>query len=435
MNLPASGTEGNALLFIVSVLLLAGTAGAFFLSRGRKKSRYLAMRRQANHASSSGLPNSAKKVSLASINSAEVRATDLLRLSKEEEASRQEALRLIENGKVLEGARILDRLGLQRYAINALEQAHLIDEACAILNRMNRPNRAGVVYQRNRMPVKAAEQFLMANLPEDAARCYLEAGKKDIQYLRKAADIFDSLNKFPEALDVYSRHEALAGDYVRFCLKHSCFVPLRDFMHDSKRTREGFTILDMYATKKLVKALPLDTQTAQSLSLWCKTVKRIELIEMSLRKLDQNKNLLSLFWSLLPEDLSSQIVTSLLQAPQFKAPEGKIFLIRNARALLDAKRPCLAALFYEETGRILMAAKCQALSGDLGYALDLLQSADGDALLAKELLAILAPHTPTPRARHAHHSTDVVQAAVRVFQAVDADSDELHTSSPFSLTA
>lgn len=436
MNHVGNGMPGDALLLIVAFLLVAGSAGAFLLARGRQKARYLAMRRAGSHAVSPGASTPSGGQGFAGGPSpAEVRATDLMRLSKDDEARRQTALKLVEEGKVREGALILEELGLQRYAINALEQAHLIDDACAILVRMNRPNRAGVVYQRNGNPLKAAEHFLIANLPEEAARCYLEAGKKDAECLKRAADIYEGLGKHTEALEAYSRQESLASDYVRFCLKHACHEQLRDFMRDAKRTREGFAILDMYATKKLVKALPLDTQTAQSLSLWCKTVKRIELIEMSLRKLEENKNLLSLFWSLLPEDLASQIVTSLLQAPQFKAPEGRPFLLRNARALHDAKRHGLAALFYEETGRILMAAKCQALSGDPGYALDLLHHADGDEVLAKDLLALLSSHTATPRARHARHAPEVVHAAVRILQSVDPDADELHTASPFSLTA
>jgi hypothetical protein len=436
MNTSPHGMPSDSLLLVVALLLVAGSAGAFLLARGRQKARYLAMRRSGGHSQPlQAAKHPGVQGHVGHQGPSEVRATDLLRLTKEEEARRKNALKLIEGGKVREGALILEELGLQRYAISALEQARLIEDACAILMRMNRPNRAGVVFQRNGMPLKAAEHFLIANLPEEAARCYLEAGKKDSLCLQRAADIFEGLGKFAEALDAYSRHETLAGDYVRFCLNHACYEPLRDFMHDSKRTREGFAILDMYATKKLVKSLPLDTQTAQSLSLWCKTVKRVELIEMSLRKLSENKNLLSLFWSLLPEEFASQIVTSLLQAPHFKAPEGKPFLLQNARALHDAKRHALAALFYEETGRILMAAKCQAFSGDPGYALDLLHHADGDPHLARQLLSLLSPHTATPRARHARYSQDVVHAAIRILQSVDPDADELHTASPFSLIA
>ena len=448
----------DALLLIVACLLVVGSAVAFLLSRGRTKARYLAMRRAAagqagghshpaevcaGHGNLEG-PSSGQAAAI-------VRATDLMRLGKDDEAKRIEATRLIEEGKVLEGARLLEELSLQRYAISALEQAHLIDDACAVLVRMNRPGRAGVIYQRNAMPLKAAEQFLVANMPNEAARCYIEAGifakngdsgsgaagsaaAAAATHLCKAADIYEGLGKYPEALDAFARGE-LASHFVQFCLKYSLYEALRDYMHDAKNTRAGFAVLDMYTTKKLVKAIGLDTQTAGSLSLWCKTVKRVELIEMSLRKLEESKNLLSLFWSLLPEDLTAQIVTSLLSAPQFKGPEGKPFLLHNARALHDAKRNAHAALFYEHTGRVLMAAKCQALAGDPGYALDLTLLQDGDEVLANELFALLSKYSESPRARHARYSTEVTAAAARIFATVDPDADELHTTSPFSLTA
>jgi hypothetical protein len=157
---------------------------------------------------------------------------------------------------------------------------------------------------------------------------------------------------------------------------------------------------------------------------------------MSLRKLEQNKNLLALYWSLLPDDLAAKIVTSLLQTPQFKSVQDRPFLIHNARALYDSRRHELAALLYEETGRVLMAAKCQSLAGDLGYALDLLCHPEhGDPVLARELEELLSRHTPTPHARHAHHEPDVVAEAIRLLGQVDADSDELHNASPFSLIA
>jgi|GEM_PF-4076192 len=417
---------GDALLLIIGILLVVGSVFAFLLQRNRQKSKFIAMRREQSEQK--------REAEAAANNPGVVRSTDVVRLSKENEAKRLQANAFIESGKIREGAAILEELGLQRYAINALESAHLIDEACAVLVRMNRPNRAGVVYQRNRMPLKAAEHFLTANLPEEAARCYLEAGATQPEMFRKAADIYESLGRETEALEAYRRGE-LTEAYVQFCLKHNCFDKLRDFLDAGKTVRAGFVILDMYSTKKLVKAIPLDTQTAQSLALWCRTVKRVELIEMSLRKLVDSKNLLSLFWSLLPEDFSGQIVTSLLSAPQFRTEEGKPLLLRNARALHDAKRHMQAGLLYEHTGRLAMAAKCQALAGDLGYSLDLLSQAEGEETLARDLLALLEPHSAAPRTRHAKFSGEIASQAIRLFAHIDADSDELHTHSPFSLTA
>lgn len=421
--------SNDLLMLVVAGLFVLGSLVAFLLQRGRQRNRFLAMRRGGDKP-----PPGPTSGQSAPSSQGIVRSTDMLRLTKDDERKHAKAVKLVEEGKVREGARLFEELKLQRNAISALEQAGLIDEACAVLMRMNRPNRAGVIYHRNGMPVKAAEHFLIANLPEEAAKCYLEAGKDDPDSLRKAADIFEGLGRHDAALDAYARGD-LMEPFVAFALKHAKYERLRDAMHDARTTRAGFAVLDMYSAKKLVKHVPVDTQTAQSLALWCRTIKRVELIELALRKLDADKNLLSLFWSLLPEDFSMQIVSSLLSAPQFRTPEVKPFLIHNARALFDAKRIVHAALLYESTGRLIMAAKCQAMVGDLGYALDLLSLEGGDAVLARQLGTLLAPHSEAPRTRHAKFPPDVVTAGVRIFQAVDPDGDELHTASPFTLTA
>lgn len=422
--------SNDLLMLAVAGLFVLGSLVAFLLQRGRQRSRFLAMRRGGDKPP----PGPTSGATTPSNGLGIVRSSDLMRLTKDDERKHAMAVKLVEEGRIHEGALLFEELKLQRNAISALEGAGLIDEACAVLTRMNRPNRAGVIYHRNGMPVKAAEQFLIANLPEEAAKCYLEAGKDDAGSLRKAADIFEGLGRHDAALDAYARGD-LMEPFVAFALKHAMFERLRDAMHDGRTTRSGFAVLDMYSAKKLVKHVPVDTQTAQSLALWCRTIKRVELIELALRKLEGDKNLLSLFWSLLPEDFSMQIVSSLLSAPQFRAPEVKPFLIRNARALFDAKRIVHAGLLYESTGRLLMAAKCQAMVGDLGYALDLLSLEEGDRVLARQLASLLTPHSEAPRTRHAKFPPEVVTAGVRIFQGVDPDGDELHTASPFTLTA
>ena len=74
------------------------------------------------------------------------------------------------------GARILEQLNMPREAIQALEDAGLIHEAAKILMRMQRANRAGVIYARHAMWDNAAQCFKLANMPLEVAKCYREAG-------------------------------------------------------------------------------------------------------------------------------------------------------------------------------------------------------------------------------------------------------------------
>jgi hypothetical protein len=421
------GFNSDAFVLFIAVVFIVCSAVAFWMHKGKGKQKYVAMRRNGTSPASAPPAGQAGSPSI-------VRAMDVLKLSKQDEAKRQRAIKWIESGKVKEGARLFEELGLQRQAISSLEQAGFIEDACAILMRMNRPNRAGVLYQRNGRPLRAAEHFLIANLPEEAAKSFMDAGKEDPNCFRKAADIYEGLGRFDAALDCYQKGDLMEA-FVAFCLKHGNYLRLRDVMQDSRYTRLGFGLLDMHSTKKLIKNLPVDSQTAQSLALWCRTVKRVELIEMALRKLTEDRALLTLFWSLLPEEFSAQIVSSLLSAPQFKSDEAKPFLLLNARALYDTKRLSHAAPLYQHTGRLIMAAKCQASLGDLGFALDLLQQPGGDEVLASQLKTLLSPFTDAPTALHARYSPDIVGAGMKILEAVDPDGDELHTKSPFSLTA
>jgi tetratricopeptide (TPR) repeat protein len=119
-------------------------------------------------------------------------------MSKEEKRLFAQAKHLLNSGKVQPAAQLLESIGMQREAITALENSGFIHDAAKILMRMQRHNRAGVVYARHAMWDKAAECFKMANMPLEVAKCYREAGN-----FQSAAEHYEKAEKFEDAADCY----------------------------------------------------------------------------------------------------------------------------------------------------------------------------------------------------------------------------------------
>src|SRR5690606_19746011 len=104
------------------------------------------------------------------------RSADKRRLSRRERGLYTQAEILLKQGKVMPAARILEQINMPREAIQALEDHGEIHEAANILMRMQRQNRAGVVYARHGLWADAAKCFQLAKMPLEAAKCYRESG-------------------------------------------------------------------------------------------------------------------------------------------------------------------------------------------------------------------------------------------------------------------
>ncbi len=412
------------MFLLAGALIVAGAGFVYFFFQERKRSKVLKLRKVAK---------SAKEIAQ---EEAIIRASDQLRLNPDDERKKKIADDLIASGNIVEGARLLEDMGLQRNAINVLEDAGKIDEACQILMRLSRPNRAGVLYTRNKMFTKAAQHFLIAGLHEEAAKAFMEAGRTNPDCYVQAAKLFEQFGHEMKALEAYSA-AGKAEAVVPRCVKGDHWIFLRDFMSDSKNTKSAFQVMDAPIFIKLISALPVDTSTAQSLALWSTVVRRLDVVELSLRHLDSARQLGSLFWSLLPEDLSNQIVRALAQAPQLKTPEGQPFLARIAHSLYDLRRLPLAAAIYEASGRHSMAAKCWVSTGELEKALHLLKGKLGDAVLAKDLDSLMRKFGDPKidiKTQRQHWPRELLISAARILENVDPDGDERHSESPFSIT-
>ena len=122
------------------------------------------------------------------------RTADSRKLSRHEKKLLTKAKSLTEQKRYLQAARILESIHMERDAITLLEKSGHIHEAAHILLRMRRPNRAGVIYARNSFFTNAAECFIKAGMPLEAAQCARSAGDHKL-----AAAAFEKVEEFGEA--------------------------------------------------------------------------------------------------------------------------------------------------------------------------------------------------------------------------------------------
>ena len=298
------------LVTFIGTLSLAGLVwGSLSLAQSHKRKKLLSMRRQMKAQRELEL---AKQYGM-------VRAIDVLRLTREGDSKRIDALKLIESGQVVEGARALELLGLQRSAISALENHHKIDEAAEMLLRMNRPNRAGVLYQRNEMPKKAAECFLLANLPEDAARCFYEAGKWDSQCHIKAADLYENLGK----LDLAFKALVEGGHFSHFvnlAFKYVNYQAVRDQMLKEQSARDIVALMEPHQIQKFIKSLKPDKDNIEQFAHWCQDTQSTLLLGACLKVLDPSDSIF--FWKLFSEEfILEHLENVFLHCKELDTPE------------------------------------------------------------------------------------------------------------------
>jgi hypothetical protein len=268
---------------------------SYTLAQSHKRKKLLSMRKQMR----------AQREKELAKQHGSIRAIDLLRLNRDDDHKKQEALKLIESGNVVEGARKLELLGLQRSAISALESHYKIDEAAEMLLRMNRPNRAGVMYHRNEMPQKAAECFLLANLPEEAARSYFEAGKWDAACYRKSADLFENLGKIDQALRALLEGGHLSY-FVTIAMKYECYQNLHDLMLKDQTARDVIALMNDAQIRKFIAHFTLNHDTLEHLAHWCQATHSTVLLAACLLSLDKKSELCTFFWKLFSEEFILQ---------------------------------------------------------------------------------------------------------------------------------
>lgn len=132
-----------------------------------------------------------------------VRHDDVVQLNSHQLKLKSRAAQLIEEGNPKEAAQIYRQLTLDRLAIQTLEDAGLIKEACQVLFDKQLPNRAGTLCERNGYLLEAAECFKVAKMHLEEGNVYVKAAAKDYRLYRNAAEAYESGNLFREAVSAY----------------------------------------------------------------------------------------------------------------------------------------------------------------------------------------------------------------------------------------
>lgn len=365
-----------------------------------------------------------------------VRSTDLSKLSPNQLIMRDKAHKLIADGRPAEGAGILEKAGLLRESVSVLEGAGLIDEACASLMRIQRPNRAAAVFARHRMHQKAAEHYLVASMPLEAAAQFMEAGKNDVSCYEKAARIFESQHQYSSEFAAY----ALARNVpkiVASAFQHEYWVPLRDFMSDESASRQVFSALNSQQLGFFIEKLPSDEHSVNHFVAWAEATRNMPLVAMVIRKFLDKKVPLAMFWAKLNPAMVNKVVKGVAASVRPDSPEGTAYLLANARALYNVKIYSHAADLYVAARRFGMAAKSFAYVGSLDQCGEALQALNDVHLLERYHRALAAAsELPAPVATNAGQwHPDVVAAVIRALDYVDPDNDESEFHSPFSMVS
>ncbi|MEY4631962.1 MAG: hypothetical protein RIQ81_2082 [Pseudomonadota bacterium] len=74
----------------------------------------------------------------------------------------ERALVLVRENRIVDGAKVLEELGLNREAAAVLERGGMVHEAAAVFLRRKRYHRAAEVYARHRMWEQAGNSYLLA---------------------------------------------------------------------------------------------------------------------------------------------------------------------------------------------------------------------------------------------------------------------------------
>ena len=139
------------------------------------------------------------------------RKSDRIKLSSHQKKLYKEAKRHFQKGNIKASAKILESLGMTREAIDLYEKGRFVHEAANILLKINRPNRAGKLYQRHRKWKEATECYKKAHMSFEVAYCAQKAGDNataavfflDCNEKVRAAACFEELGKSREAAKLY----------------------------------------------------------------------------------------------------------------------------------------------------------------------------------------------------------------------------------------
>ncbi|MBM3381497.1 MAG: hypothetical protein FJY29_03555 [Betaproteobacteria bacterium] len=382
-----------------------------------------------------GMPKSAPERNPFSANkNGGLRTQDNNNLNQAQEKRKQEAMTLINIEDFVGAARIFEEINMQREAIDVLENHGLLDEAAAILMKMNRPNRAAVIYERNKNFEKATAYFLRAKMLEDAKRCFKKIESFDFGLSSELALLFADAGDKSEAFRILATINDRAR-ILKIARDTSAYLELALFL-DKQANRT--LLLDSISIEDLEKTLqnmPTDkTHPLQRALLWINESHRGDFLLPTLQRIGDRRDVAQkLMEQVNGETLSN--LTILLQGLEVDFIKNNLRTLEwCARSLHDAKQWQTAALIYEKLNSPVMAGKCWALCGKTAQAIACLRSQAGDSPLLQSYSAVLGKLGIAPDSSRALAPQEAESVAI-VFHNVDPDVEKNRVNSPFSIAS
>lgn len=317
------------------------------------------------------------------------RQSEETELTSSAKADRDKAMKLIAEGKVVDGARILENIGLDRIAIAALEADGFVDEACAMLLRLDRPERAALMFERHNRFVEAAEYYLLGDNPALAGQNYMLAGQTDKRNFILAAKVFERSGDVGAAVEGY----VAGGKYRRafeLCKRENCFELLTTRITRPGQGAQFCKQLTMTDLEDLFVHIAGKSNSVSWFQLISVVAHNPEVVTLCSKALLPHVGDLNLFWSKLPEGLIKESVQNIEE--RYVLSEGSELLFGIACALLSrgAYRP--GARVFLKCGEYSAAALCFAACAEYADALVSLRRAQADSQ-TNQLAELLQAHS------------------------------------------
>jgi tetratricopeptide (TPR) repeat protein len=355
-------------------------------------------------------------------------------LSKTQEKRKQEAIMLVNSEDFVGAARIFEEVNMQREAIEILEKHGYLDEAAAILMKINRPNRAAVIYERNRNFAQATAYYLRAKMLEDAKRCFKKIESFDFGLSSELALLFSEAGDKSEAFRIFATINDRAR-ILKIARDTMAFTELAVFLDKQVNRALLLDSISVEDLEKILESMPSDkTHPLQRVLLWINEGNRGDFLLPAIKYIGDKRDVAQK----LLEQVNTEALSNFGLLIQGHEPD---FLSKNiksmewcARALHDAKLWHTAALAYEKLGSQVMAGKCWAMCGNVEKAIGSLRTNPGDLPLLQNYSAALAKlgiNPSSPRDLTPQES----ESLALVFHNVDPDVEKNRVDSPFSIAS
>lgn len=363
-----------------------------------------------------------------------MRTLDALTLSPENERKRNQALQLAKAKDFKAAAQLLEDAQLQREAIDLLEANGLLDDAAAMLMKINRPNRAGVIFERNKNFEKAALYYLRAKLVDDAKRCCKQIKEYTFALSTELAVLF------AEAGDKSSALRLLAGINDR--------GKIIKLTRDTFAYQELAVLLDQKAARALIldslsisdiehmlQDMPTDhIQPLARVIMWLNESLKGEWVLATFNFIADKRDVAQKFAEQIDEAVLEKFISHSRNFNGEFVHKKRKNIEWTARGLHDAGRWHAGAIAYEKINLSILAGKCWAMHGHEEKAITALQSTSGDAALCQKYLTELALLGRTVKSEVPLTKFEQ-EALARLFFYIDPDTEKNRVDSPFSIAS